>query len=150
MLSDFVRFEPAESGKALSGQLIWFLFWLGVTAVGLYLTPSPRGHGTHTQLGLAPCASASLLNRPCPGCGLTTAFTSTIHGDVVTAFKSNAFGPFLYILFTISAVVCGITYFRKIRFVTDTRAFNWVLGILVGSFLVYGGLRFLLVTDYGR
>jgi hypothetical protein len=149
MLSKFIAFEPAESRKQLSGQLVWFLFWVGVTAVALYLTPSTRGHGTHTQLGLAPCASAALLHRPCPGCGLTTAFTSTVHGDLVSAFRSNAFGPLLYILFTISALTCGITYFKKVRFVTDTRGFNWALGILVGLFLLYGGIRFLLVSDYG-
>lgn len=144
-----IRFERVDSRKSLSGQLVWFVFWLGVTLVGFYLTPSPAGHGTHTQLGLAPCASASTLGRPCPGCGLTTSFTATVHGQLLTAFKANAFGPFLYILFTLSALTCGITYARKIRFVTDTRGFNWALGILVGAFLLYGGLRFLLVTDYG-
>lgn len=143
-----IDFVPVESRKMLLGQLIWFVFWFSVTAIGIYLSPSPDGHGTHTQLGLSPCASATLLNRPCPGCGLTTSFSATIHGQLGAAFRAHLFGPVLYLLFTVSALVCGYTYVRKIRFITDTRAFNWALGILVGTFLVYSGIRFWQVDDY--
>lgn len=143
-----IEFVPVDSRKPLIGQLIWFVFWLGVTAVGVYLSPSPRGHGTHTQLGLSPCASATLFDRPCPGCGLTTSFTATIHGQFLEAFQAHIFGPILYLLFTVTALVCGYTYARKIRFVTDTKAFNWALGILVGVFVLYGGVRFWLIDDY--
>lgn len=143
-----IEFVPVESRKPLLGQLIWFVFWLGVTAFAVYLTPSPDGHGTHTQLGLSPCASASLLNRPCPGCGLTTSFTATVHGEFLTAFRAHAMGPILYGLFTLSALICGYTYLRKIRFITDTKAFNWALGVLVGVFVLYGAVRFMVIDDY--
>lgn len=143
-----IEFIPVESRKPLIGQLIWFVFWLGVTLVGMYLTASPRGHGTHTQLGLSPCASASLLNRPCPGCGLTTSFTATIHGQFAQAFQAHLFGPILYGLFTVTALVCGYTYLRKIKFVTDTKGFNWSLGILVAVFVIFGAIRFVVMDDY--
>ena len=46
----------------------------GVLGTARLLEPDPRGFGTHTQLGLAPCAFARITGRPCPTCGMTTAF----------------------------------------------------------------------------
>ncbi len=141
--------RTVDSRRTLYGQLMWFLMWLGTTGFAVYLRPDPHSHGTHQQLGLPPCPSVLAFHRPCPGCGLTTSFTATVHGDFIAAFKAHAFGPILYALFTVTALACGWLWYKKIRFDTDNKLFNYALGILVALFLVYGGIRFGLVTDYG-
>lgn len=141
-------FYPVPSRKPLYGQLSWFLVWLGTTAFGVILKPSPTGHATHTQLGLAPCPSAVFLHRPCPGCGLTTSFTAMIHGNLPLAFSSHPLGPFLYLLFTVSALACLYGFVRKMRFNTDTPQFNRSLAYLVGGFLLFSLIRFAVVSDY--
>lgn len=145
----FAFFEPAQSRRRISGQAIWVLLWLGVTLVGLVLRPSPAGHGTHTQLGLAQCPSVFAFNRPCPGCGLTTSFTATLHGNLPLAFKAHPFGMLLYVLFTISAVACGYGYLKKLRLNTESKKFNFYLAIFVGGFLVFGVVRFVMSPGYG-
>jgi len=145
-----VFFEPWHSRKPLLGQLIWFLFWLGTTAFALYLTADPKGHGTHQQLGLPPCPAAFALNRPCPGCGLTTSFTAIVHGQVVESFRAHPLGAALYLLFTASALACGYGFFRGLKFNTEGRRLNRAIGWLVGVFILFGGVRFLLVSDYNK
>ena len=145
-----VFFEPVASRKLIIGQLTWFLFWVGVTVFGAVLRASPQGHGTHTQLGLPPCPSVTAFNRPCPGCGLTTSFTSTIHGDLAFAFKAHPLGTLLYVLFTVSALACGYGFLRKLKFNTESKRFNFWLAVVVGGFLVFGVFRFLTSAGYGN
>lgn len=141
-------FEPWHSRRAISGQLVWFLFWLGTTAFAIYLSADPKGHGTHQQLGLPPCPSAALMNRPCPGCGLTTSFTAIVHGQVVESFVAHPLGAILYVLFSVSAILCFYGFVRKWKFNTEGRPLNRLIGWLVAIFLIFGGLRFALVSDY--
>ena len=54
--------------------------------------PDPAGHGSHTQLGLPPCAWAAVLQHPCPTCGMTTAVSYASHGQFVRAFLTQPFG----------------------------------------------------------
>lgn len=145
-----VRFEPVASRRVLKGHLTWFGLWLFVTVVGICLAPSPKGHGTHTQLGLPPCPSVMVFGRPCPGCGLTTSFTATIHGHFLQAFQAHAFGPVMYILFTITALCCFYGYVTMKRFNTDSKQFSWALGALIAVFLTYGGIRFIADSDYAK
>lgn len=143
-----VQFERGYPRKRLIGQLLWFLLWLGTTGFAAYLTPNPAGHGTHTQLGLNACPSTLLFSRPCPGCGLTTSFSAVVHGNPELAIRSHAFGLPLYLLFTVSALACLISYLRGIRMNTDSRAFNIALGTLVAVFFVYGAVRFSSNPNY--
>jgi hypothetical protein len=140
--------EPIENKRRLAGQAIWVLGWVIVTGIGLYLTPSPDGHGTHQQLGLSPCPSALFFNRPCPGCGLTTSWTALLHGNLEASFSSHWLGPFLYLLFTWSAIVAATGLFQSKRFNTDGDAFNRSV-IVVGSiFFAYGFVRMAVVNDF--
>ncbi len=140
-----VRLEAVESRKPLSGQLIWFIAWAVITVIGVLLNPSAHNHGTHRQLGLPACPSVVLFDRPCPGCGLTTSWSWMVRGRFVEAFQCNAFGPVLYLAFTLSALACGWFWWRKTRFDTNTKSMNWVLGSLVVAFASYGIIRFCLV-----
>ena len=65
---------------------------LGVFAVARWLEPSPQGFGTHTQLGLPPCQFALVTGRPCPSCGMTTAFAWFVRGRPVRSWGANPAG----------------------------------------------------------
>lgn len=137
-----LHFDDGVPRRQLTGHVLWFGSWLFVTAAGLYLTPSAHGHGTHTQLGLPPCPSVMLFQRPCPGCGLTTSFTSFLHGHFGQAFIDHPFGPIFYLTWTASAIACLYGFVKSKRFNTDSRAWNWSLGGLTMLFFVFGMWRF--------
>ena len=48
--------------------------------------------GTHQQLGLPPCGFLILFKTPCPGCGMTTAFSLLVRGNLSGAWRANAAG----------------------------------------------------------
>lgn len=130
----------------LTGQLVWFLFWLAVTVAALLLRPSTELHGTHQQLGLPACPSVALFDRPCFGCGLTTSFTAFLHGDFATSFQAHAFGPVFYVLFTLSAGACLWCWRKGLYLDTGTRAFNRAAVALTTLFVLFGAVRFATVT----
>jgi len=76
-----------------------------VLVIAAALDPDPRGFGTHTQLGLPPCAFAALTGMACPSCGLTTAFAYMARMDLTCAWHAHALGPLLYVL-TVAMVPC--------------------------------------------
>lgn len=129
--------------RNLNGQWSWFGLWAVCTVVGaLILHQDKHLHGTHTQLGLPKCYSVVLWDRPCPGCGLTTSWTSILHGDWHTAFTANAFGPILYLMFTATALAGAYGSLKKWRLRSETAFANWTLIVTIVAFLVYGGIRF--------
>lgn len=137
-----VRLEPASGKLTLVLQLLWFGAWLTITAIALYLTPVASGHGTHTQLGLAPCPSVTIFGRLCPGCGLTTSFAALVHGNFGLAFSSHPLGPLLYAGFTILAVSSFVASIRGSRLQTNTRPFNLTLIVFFAVFFAHGIWRF--------
>ena len=65
--------------------IVLALAWLalgGAFLLGRFLEPDPRGFGTHEQLGFRACLPVELWNVPCPGCGVTTAVTLAVHGEL--------------------------------------------------------------------
>jgi hypothetical protein len=66
-----------------------------VLVLARWLEPDPRGYGTHQQLGLPPCHFASVTGRPCPSCGMTTAFAWAARGRFDRAWKANPTGSLL-------------------------------------------------------
>jgi hypothetical protein len=77
---------------------------LAVLCVAAWLTPSPAGHGTHEQLvlrsglGLRPCSWLMVTARPCPTCGMTTAFAHAANGDILAAAGAQPMGAALALL----------------------------------------------------
>jgi len=61
-------------------------------SVARTLEPSPLGRGTHTQLRLPSCAFVVLFGRPCPACGMTTAWAYVVRGELAAGFRANASG----------------------------------------------------------
>ena len=145
-----IRFEPVPHRKLVAHQLIWFALWAAVTTVGACLTPSPNGHGTHTELGLPPCPSVLLFNRPCPGCGLTTSWTAFIHGQFATAFKAHPLGPFLYLGFTFVGIGMLVSFLKCRRFDAGDRRLTKLVGAGVVGFVLFGAVRFAISPNYGR
>ncbi len=71
-------------------------------AVAVWLVPASEGLGTHRQLGLPPCSTRVLLGVRCPMCGMTTAWSHFVRGDVIAAARSNLGG----LLLAVYAIGC--------------------------------------------
>ena len=134
-------FEAVPERKQASGQLSLFLVWLGITAVAAYLHPDASGHGTHTQLGLPPCPSVLLFNRPCPGCGLTTSFTAFVHGDFGFAFHAHPLGPLMYVALTVWAWLGLYGFLKNKRLDGSGPTFNRAMIAFVVVFFAFGIVR---------
>jgi len=90
-----------DAGERWATRVFWAVALalpLVVLGIALALTPDPTGHGTHTQLGLPPCGFIVFLGIPCPGCGLTTAFSHMVRMDIAGAFAANPFGILLFLV----------------------------------------------------
>jgi Protein of unknown function (DUF2752) len=70
---------------------------LGVLITAAAITPEREGLGTHLQLGLEPCGFLSAFGKPCPTCGMTTAFAQVVRLDLRSAFAAQPFGLLLAI-----------------------------------------------------
>lgn len=141
-----IRFDASPSRKPLRGYLLWFGVWVAVTTIAALLSPSKDGHGTHQQIGLPPCGSVVIFQRPCPGCGMTTSFTHFVHGQFVESFQVHPFGFIGYIVFTASAFVTLYAYLKQFSIDTSGPVYGRFVGLLLGSFLLYGAWRFATET----
>jgi hypothetical protein len=103
------RIVPRASLAERCLQATVLLVCGGLLALGVALVPSPEGVGTHTQLGLAPCGMLETTGRPCPTCGLTTAFTLAARGRLVRAFVTQPFGVVLFGLTVLGLVFSALT-----------------------------------------
>jgi hypothetical protein len=105
---------------------------MGLLAVAQKLEPDPRGFGTHTQLGLGPCAFLTVTGRLCPTCGMTTAFAWFIRGRVDRSWQANPAGC-VYALLTVPFIAWLL--FRA--FASEPVSFSGpnkrVTGVLVGA-----------------
>ena len=100
--------RPASASTAfrrIAGALVAFgaAVILGLAA---YLTPAEAGLGTHEQLNLPACAWVTLMDVPCPTCGMTTAFAHAANGDLLAAGLTQPLG-LLLALGTAMALLLG-------------------------------------------
>ena len=80
---------------------------IAILAVAASLTPSDKGIGTHRSLGLPACNWITMMDLPCPTCGMTTAFSSTVRGDWVSGFRAQPLGVVLCVIVAM-AVIGGL------------------------------------------
>jgi hypothetical protein len=66
-----------------------------VFGLARWLEPDPHGYGTHTQLGLMPCAFRILTGQLCPTCGMTTSFAWFARGRLDRSWQANPAGSLL-------------------------------------------------------
>ncbi len=127
-------------------QLLITVVWLVISGIALWLDPSPRGHGTHMQLGFAPCPSVALLGRLCPGCGMTTSFAHMVRLQFVDAFQANAFGPVLYGGLTLMGVIMGWGSISRRQVMVNGQRLEGLLLVVLLSFMAYAAYRFFSPT----
>lgn len=77
-----------------------------VLAIAARLDPSPLGHSTHMQLGLAGCTFMTLTGHPCPMCGATTTFALLADLRLVEGLLNQPFAALLFIM-TVGAFAVG-------------------------------------------
>lgn len=85
-----------------------------VLIAAAWLTPDPRGFGTHEQLGLPACISNQFLGLPCPLCGMTTSFALMADARFGQAFATQPAGASLFIgtiIMAAGALVSGVAGF---------------------------------------
>ena len=80
----------------LGGGLISLLI------VAMCLTPSSKGYGTHTQLGLNPCSFTTMVGFRCPSCGMTTSWSHLVRGNIFQSLRSNSGGTMLALASAVS------------------------------------------------
>ncbi|MFO0936756.1 MAG: DUF2752 domain-containing protein [Gemmataceae bacterium] len=76
------------------------LVFTGLLITSAWLHPydedgQPRSMATHMQLGLPACNMVEMTGKPCPSCGMTTAFSLLAHGDIKNSLKANWVGTLL-------------------------------------------------------
>jgi hypothetical protein len=115
---------------------------LAVLAVAISLRPSERGFGTHEQLGMPPCAVQLTFGIRCPSCGMTTAWSHMVRGQIVRAFAANVGGALSCIVVVICVpyfLVSGLRGRWIVRPPTD-----WALATMCTVFVVVTLIDWLL------
>ncbi len=141
-------FESAPNKKVLAGQIVWFFVWVGVTAVAAFLTPNASGHGTHQALGMPPCPSVLLFDRPCPGCGLTTSWTAFVHGNFGLSFRAHALGPATYLFFTLGAWAGLYGWVKSLRLNANEAWATRTVSVAIVVFLAFGIIRMAVTPGF--
>lgn len=124
---------------------------IGVLGLGLiaplvlavFLAPNPTGHGTHRQLGLPPCSAIVLFGCRCPSCGMTTAFSHTVRGQIVGAIRANSAGAALALFDVLVApwlVVSAVWgWWWPCR--PNPNVLAWITSGILGLMMIDWGLR---------
>jgi len=117
---------------------------LGVAGL---LRPAPQGHGTHQQLGLPPCTFLVLFGKPCPSCGMTTAWANLVHGHLGAALRTHVTGTVLAVLDLAGAVwlLAVACRGRWVGGVPNSTAGSRLASVIVAVTLIEWVLRLLAV-----
>lgn len=94
------------------------LVLVALLGIARTLSPSPRGWGTHEQLGLPACAFPLRYQVRCPSCGMTTAWAHLVRGSLIAALRCHVTGTLLGL-----AAASG-----SVWMLTCGMAGRWVLG----------------------
>jgi hypothetical protein len=134
--------RPRSARMARLTRMLLVLMAAGlivVFALAAWIRPydadgNPRSMATHQQLGLPPCSMTVLMGKPCPSCGMTTAFALLIHGDVTNSLRANWVGTLLAIFWMLLIPWAILSVIRGR--LQGVRNGEITLTIVVGVFLV--------------
>ena len=137
--------NPERWPEYRAGQIVTWqraaIFVVGLVLVAMLVTaailpPSPRGMGTHQQLGLPPCSIVMWFNVRCPACGMTTSWSHFVRGQIVDSARANTGGLLLAILAVIGAP----------WMLTSAVMGRWWMRQLTPEWVLIGGSVVFLVT----
>jgi hypothetical protein len=105
--------------------------------------PADAGIGTHTRLGLPPCHFHQTTGLPCPSCGMTTAFSAFVHGDLPGALRAQVMGTMLAAVCLLLALgglfvaVAGVSLAPLVKylFLWNHTFIYWLIALAAGSWI---------------
>lgn len=128
-------------GKARWWAALILLSCLAILGLAAWLTPDPRGYGTHEQFGFGKCGMLITTGLPCPTCGMTTAFAYVVRGRLIRAFLAQPAGLVMALatvacaLGAVWVLVTGRTPPVRVPMITPYRLFFGLLVLLLGSWV---------------
>jgi hypothetical protein len=111
-----------------------------VLALSAWLTPARLDDAAHPLFGLPPCGFLMVTGLPCPGCGLTHAFTAMAHLDFVGAVYANPFGVLLFLISLTTVPVAAVGFVRGWPVVDTLERLQfdkWAILLSITSILVW-------------
>lgn len=122
-------------GQRAIVPILALISFVGLIIARLWPVPSVDG-------GDPSCIMRLLTGLPCPGCGMTRSWVHLAHGDVVTAFEYNLFGP---LAMAAAAGLVVYTVVALVRRQPTERLFDQlnpkILMVLMGLWLSYSVVR---------
>ncbi len=82
--------DTSVKARFVNGMLA-ITFWV-IIVIAWNIVPSQQGFGSHQQIGIPQCQWIKESNTPCPTCGMTTAYSLTVRGRIVSAFLTQPAG----------------------------------------------------------
>ncbi|MDG2423642.1 MAG: DUF2752 domain-containing protein [Phycisphaerales bacterium] len=98
---------PPDRVSARWLGLVVAVLGLALLVIAATLQPADAGLGTHRALGLPECNWISTMDLPCPTCGMTTAFSHTVRGHWIQAFRAQPLG-LVFCIVAAMAVLGGL------------------------------------------
>ena len=103
----------------------------GVLCFAAWLEPSSAGLGTHTQLGMPQCGFYATTGLPCATCGMTTAFSHAVRGQLLAALITQPAGAVLAVLVAAAAILSAYAAITGVSLLPITR-WIWRPRIILG------------------
>jgi len=119
---------------------------MAILGMAWYIDPSPRGMGTHRQLGLRPCGFLVTTGLPCPTCGMTTAFAHSVRGRVLQALWAQPAGTVMATLTAVLACVAVVVAVTGRRLEINWYRINPMRVLIGGVVLFLGSWTFKIVV----
>lgn len=135
-------------GLSSLDHAVYALLVLGlgcIFALAAWLKPDASGIGTHTELGLPPCGFYVVFHKPCPSCGMTTAFAWMMHGHPGRALRAQPAGVAVFLASAALFLYLPWAWWRRRPPVQilETRGFLPVVLTLIALILVVWAVRVL-------
>ncbi|MCP4713230.1 MAG: DUF2752 domain-containing protein [Planctomycetes bacterium] len=124
-------------------------------AFAAWANPDPRGHGTHTQLGMPVCGFLERTGYPCVTCGMTTAFSHVVRGQILQAFVVQPAGALLAIscMFTLAlgslATLTGKGQ-NQLNHLLNKLCLHWAGVLMIVVAVVLGSWLFKCILTYSQ
>lgn len=97
-----------------------FIGCVAILSIAVWVNPDQAGHGSHQQLGLPPCNMVMITGYPCPTCGMTTAFSYSVRGRLISAIQAQPAG-FLLAMLTLMTAIASV----RVIFTGKVWVVNW-------------------------